>query len=171
MTKRGQILSLDYVISLLLVLLALGLLINFFELQTVNAKETQLQTEIETLAEGAARLALTSPDIACKVESLDGLKEIGVLPNCIPTQNGRLTKANLALPAGFGCAITTNPPGLFTTNCETKPPGGVDYYSVTRKILVKNGTEVVTKNELENCIDGTACTFMDTNITIIIWRE
>lgn len=171
MDKRGQILSLDYVISLMLVLLALGLLLNFFELQTVNAKEAQLNSELEALANGAARLALTSPDIACRLTSITGdpPKDIGVLPNCIP-KNGRLTKQNLGIQ-GFECAIATDPIDLLSTECNTDFPDGTDYYSVTRKIVVSDDT-TITKDKLEECIRGELlnCVLSDANLTISIWR-
>ncbi|MDO8634061.1 MAG: hypothetical protein Q7K34_02085 [archaeon] len=177
MDKRGQILSLDYVISLILVLLALGLLLNFFELQTVNAKEAQLSSELETLAEGAARLALASPDIACRLTNNDYTKYIGVLPNCIPSEPGRLTKENIWIPLEFGCAIITEPGEIFTaTGCGEAIDNDVNnYYSVTRKIVVNNNDQNVTKGQLEECINNGNnngnCLLTDANLTIAVWRQ
>lgn len=170
MNKRGQIVSLDYVISLILVLLALGLLLNFFELQTVNAKEAQLNSELETLAEGAARLALASPGIACNLTSNDGLKYIGVLPNCIPDESGRLTKARIGIPQGFECAIITEPVEI-ATDCVTVDNDVNNYYSVTRKIVVKTNGPDVTKGQLEKCVNNVNCLLTDANLTIVVWRQ
>ncbi|MBI4044876.1 MAG: hypothetical protein HY392_04155 [Candidatus Diapherotrites archaeon] len=171
MKTRGQIVSLDYVISLILIMLAIGLLLNFFELQAVNAKEAQLENELKSIAQGATRLALASPDIACILTNNADTKDIGVLPNCIPSEPGRLTKEKLGIPAWFGCAIM--PAGIFTgTGCLDETPDDVEnYYSMTRKILVKNGAPDVNKLALEKCVNSVNCPLADANLTIAVWRQ
>ncbi|GEM_PF-1979153 len=193
--KKGQIFSLDFAISLILLFLAIGIALNFFELYATKAKEESLKNEIENVGEGSIRLLLSSQEIACRLIKNDAnpAAVIDTLSNCIEDISGRLTKARLGITSEFDCSIRIDPvsanlidqanienldpmdPSIRTGCIATDPTmqlqGKTEVFSATRKIVVNTGNENVTKEELENCIQGTgACDLFDANLTFVVWR-
>lgn len=171
--QSGQIFSLDYALSLILVFLAIGIALNFFELQTVSAKEKQLRTELQNIGDASARLLLSSKDITCQLDS-NSHAPIGFLSNCIKNNSSALTKQNLGIPAGFDCNLSITNfsyPAGFADGCSTSIPLAKDIYSAKRTIVIKSDQNV-TKTELENCMNSSpGCPLADANASLSIWRR
>lgn len=91
MNKKGQIISLDFLISLIAVTLAIGLLIQFSELKTYNEKEEMGWMELKQVAETASDLLVSAPEITCDLLD-ESDNYLGNLNNClVMSDNGNLT--------------------------------------------------------------------------------
>ena len=64
MTK-GQLLSLDFLLSLILVTLAMGLLLQFFEANTYAQKQEEIIQELSIIGETSADLVASSESTVC----------------------------------------------------------------------------------------------------------
>lgn len=186
--KKGQIFSLDYAISLILILFGLGLIINYFETKTLDAQENLLLLELENIGKSASNLIVSNPKIVCELIDFGG-KKVDSLSNCIPNTPNRLTKTNLGLPNNYNCNMLVGEESAtqgtiflqdFTDCTQTLPFETKNVYSSTRKIVYKDSdndgladqTYFVTKKELQECINNTTnCPLKDSNITLIIWRN
>src|SRR3989338_2805353 len=71
MNKNGQIFSLDFIISVILADLAIGLILNFSELTVQNMKENEIFEELQIVGETASDLLVSNPDIVCKLVEND----------------------------------------------------------------------------------------------------
>ena len=71
MNKNGQIFSLDFIISVILAVLAIGLILNFSELTVQNMKENEIFEELQIVGETASDLLVSNPDIVCKLVEND----------------------------------------------------------------------------------------------------
>ncbi len=77
--KKGQIFSLDFLISMVVIMAAVGLLIQATEFNTYNMKEERMYNEMRNVAKIAANLIVSSNETTCS----DGLG--GHLMNCVDT--------------------------------------------------------------------------------------
>ncbi len=174
--QKGQIYSLDYAISLILIFLAIGLAINFYELQIINAKETQLRQELQNTLDSSAILFSTSKDIVCEVVNFEA-QRIDYINNCISETPGRLTKANLGLSDDYECSIVIQSIPAFDdmaiSGCITTQPsvsGEKQIFTEKKRIVVKHGDHRIYKSKLESCIRGQNCELTDSNAIISVWR-
>ncbi len=199
MDKKGQIFSLDFLLSIILVVLALGLILNFMELHEYNMKEEELRIGLNAVGETAADLLVSGPDIVCELvdtynESTGkyyninnpNVKRIGYLANCIPKINAvafRITKEDLAIPGGYKCKIDNAAirAGELQTGCgDALQPDVDNIYSAKRIIVLYSGTgspadkKKIAKKDLEECMksgEGAGCPLKQSEITLWVWKE
>ncbi len=192
--RKGQIFSLDFLVSMILVVLAFGILMQFFEVHAYALKEEQNRTELKKIGETAADLLVSSPAIVCEIvdNQTDPTNpvEVGYLNNCLTRGTGTLQgyswdnrpaddekvayKKFLGLPqTGYECAIDVNPALTIETDCGdiTTVPNDKSYYSAKRKVVVYNANYKVPKSELEDCMHGRACNLIEAEATLYVWKE
>jgi len=136
--QRGQVFSLDFLISLIAVMAAIGLMIHAVELNTYALKEERQQAELKAVAETAGNMLVSNPAIVCYLVDGSG-NVLGSLNNCLsmvdtstvpparweaggPIEKGLwraragrvkiLTKEDLGIPNDYGCSISTTDGGL-----------------------------------------------------------
>lgn len=182
MDKKGQIFSLDFLLSIILVVLALGLILNTMELNVYNMKEEEMKRELRTIGETAADLLVSSPDIVCQLVDIND-NNIDYLRNCIPKINAeayRIDLDDLSIPAGYNCKIENEAisAGSWQTKCITTPLPDVDnIYSAERIIVLYSGTgspiekKKISKDKLENCMRGGSCPLNQSKLTLWVWKE
>jgi len=91
--KKGQMFSLDFLISLIAITAAVGLLIQTVEINTYNLKEESQFNEIKAIAETAGNLLVSNPDVICMLvddtETAGGgnVDALGYIPNCLSKMN------------------------------------------------------------------------------------
>ncbi|MBU0662362.1 MAG: hypothetical protein ABH854_04635 [Candidatus Diapherotrites archaeon] len=166
MDARGQIFTLDLVLSMILVVLAFGLALNFMELNQYALQEQEIRAELRTLGDAAADALVSAPGIVCDLGYYtDAAKQNWVsithLPNCIMEHNvwpkGTLDRHLLGLGARIGgediyaCHISFEPAfgsGDRTIAIRSDAEGGCHsgtllpnlsgkyYYSVRRRIVI-----------------------------------
>jgi hypothetical protein len=121
--KKGQIFSLDFLISLVAVTAAVGLLIQTTEVNLYYQKETMRSRDIKAVAETVADLLVASNDITC--EDSDGVH----LMNCL-APDVRQDQIRALIPEGYRYKI-----GGLDTDISTGNLGDRDYYEVERRII------------------------------------
>ncbi len=83
--KKGQLISLDFIMSLILVVLAIGLVMQLSEIENYNFKDKELRDETRIMGKTASVLLVNSPKIVCEmVDYRDENKVISYISNCIP---------------------------------------------------------------------------------------
>src|SRR3989338_4721726 len=109
--QKGQIISLDFLLSAVLVFFAIGLVLQAFELNSVDAKESQAKLVISSLGENASEILLLSELVSCQVKDVNGNALKGFfLSHCIDLQKfgnaGIANKNSLGIPSTFKCNIS-----------------------------------------------------------------
>jgi uncharacterized protein (UPF0333 family) len=193
---KGQLLSLDFLLSLILGVLAIGLLIQFFEVNSYAQNQEQTIMKLSIIGETASDLIVSSNTTICEIESgNDQIQANNCLPLCIydtlemmcnPTNTEkRIEKTNIGLTKEFGCNIQVYPdPTQFTnpgklqigTECEeTIPvPEPANIYSTTRKVILAGLEEKPwDKTEYLHCIRNTENCDKITigTITLTVWKK
>ena len=103
-TQKGQFFSIDFLIAMAIAVLALGMLLHVYELNTYEQKEARIQNELTLIAMNSSNILLNTT----KCEAGTSLTDKGYeLHGCTDTSSwSGLTKANLMIPAEFDCYIT-----------------------------------------------------------------
>ena len=131
--ERGQIFSLDFLISMIVITAAIGLLIQATEYNTYNMKEERAYNEMRNVARIAANLIVSSNETTCEDEIG------GHLMNCVDTINGNFVPITNFLDAsGYEYNIETE-----TTVPKLDLDSGVayngkDFVEVKRTTFVNN---------------------------------
>lgn len=166
--KKGQILSLDFLVATAMAILAIGLVFQFSELQVYDVKDRQLFSETKRVAETAGNLLVGNPLITCKLRDNANTKTISYLPNCVNiSAAGGITKERLGIPSTFKCFVS----GLTATGCEATPPNPSavkNFYSVKRKIATSAGD--LSKSVYDNCIKSGCINLAPVDVTITAWK-
>ena len=181
MDKRGQIIAMDFLLSVMVMVLALGLMFQMIELNYYNTKEMGLQEDLARIGETAADLLVSHPDITCDVRvgppgTLDLSDIIGEIPNCI--QNGYMlgepvpTKDTLRIPSEYNCWIGfsdgAQPTGFAFCN-DTGSNSAENIYSSGRIVLVSDHDFGVKKGDIQQCMNG-LCTLDKKTLIIKVWK-
>jgi hypothetical protein len=83
--KKGQLISLDFIMSLVLIVAAMGLVMQLSEIENYNFKDKELKDETQIIGKTAAELLVNSPRIVCELTDVrDENKVLSYLSNCIP---------------------------------------------------------------------------------------
>ena len=122
MNSKAQIASLDFILSVVLVVVALGLVMQTIEVNQYTMKEMEIHNELERIGETAADILVSHPDFTCDLYNHSGNIEIGELQNCVEKKT-TVTKRQLGIPTGYDYAERLAVfwlPGNSTTNPLTK---------------------------------------------------
>ncbi len=185
MNKRGQVFSLDFLLAVSMIVLAIGLSINYFEVNQLNQKEIENQNELWNVANTAMDMLLTRSDTAtdtyymCRLRNSAGSTTLDFLPNCIPKGiiPDKIKLGLYTVPEKYKCKFTNI--SETTINFHGNINGGKDcnvdftanpipqnYVSVQRKIIVltnnsDSNSRDISKGELLNCQKNAAnpCTW------------
>lgn len=176
--QKGQIFSLDFLISLVAVMAAIGLMVQAIEVNTYYQKEERQFNELKTVAETAGDMLVGNPEIVCELVDGSG-GYLGSVGNCIPWVNNlRITKSGLGIPDGFKCRLEQLIGGqvLQPNSYECKDDLGTaeNMTSVVRQVVIfKRGppSHQITKAELEDCLKQRgSCRMTDEKIMLKVWK-
>ena len=115
--ERGQIFSVDFIISIVVITAAIALLIQATEFNTYNMKEERIYDEMRNVARIAANIIVSSNETTCN----DGA--VGYLMNCVDSAGlggGLNAVTNFLDESGYEYYIKT-------TNLAIELGGGEDY--------------------------------------------
>lgn len=167
MNRKGQIISLDAVIALIIVMLSLGIAFNVMETNSYNLKEEQLFDEVVSVGKAAANLLVSHPEIICKV-TFNG-KEFA-MNNCINTADNVITKKRLGIDGTeYECKLLlkkalTQEEISINTECNVEPTHAKNVYSEKRTVITENDGEF-SKLKFE------AHNFTEQEITLKVWKR
>ncbi len=166
MRSRGQIFSLDFLLSLVLAVLAIGLVLQFFELQSYDQKDLQLRAELETIGFGASDLLVSNPDVVCILTDTGGIQR-GTLPNCLSEGGAEITKQNLGIPTAYECSIS----GVAASGCNATPSAATaNIFAIKRKVVTYSLRQV-PKAELEKCMLSLGgCNLVPLEVELRVWK-
>lgn len=100
--KKGQLFSLDFLISLVAVMAAIGLLIQTVEFNQYNQQEERINRELKYVSETFADLLVTSNETTCEDSaSLTQEHLMGCISDGLESDN-----LNLLLPPGFDYSVS-----------------------------------------------------------------
>jgi len=156
--ERGQVFTLDFLISLIAATLAVGLLIQAVELRTYSQKESRLRNDLERVAENAGNMLVASNGITCELQSTYDGARIDYMNNCIDTT--KISAANagglLGIPPGYDFNVSG------AIEIGGPAPGETDFAEEARTVAVSSGA--VTKDVFEQH------SFTPVQVKIRVWR-
>ena len=175
--RKGQIFSLDFIIAMAIVALAIGLLLSFYQTTAAQEKEARTQNELNIIALNASNLLLEKN--RCEPEGAvggatdfadQGYKLFGCLDGSKFTATPS-TKSGLMIPYGFKCYITSSGNFVNVANCESTDASAnvQDIAAIDRNFMGHVGS--ISKAEYEKCIAGTAgCTLQPGILGVKVWK-
>lgn len=182
MKKNGQLLSLDFLLAIGLVILALGIVLKFSGMSAFEWQEQQEQTELENAGKTAVLLLLSNPQLTCEIKNVDGSLLGMHLNNCIDWSKP-FSQASLGLPNDWNYSIRNQTdyhfPLIRSTQRVDVNGSPVDspsaLFAVDFNAMVSNGP--VFKSTVYNCLktkDWTGqplpCGFQKNMIGIKVWK-
>lgn len=165
MNKKGQIITVDLIFSLVLFMLAIGYVFRIAEANDYRMKEEWLFNDLQRIGTAAGERLVSSPDFICQVNNRPYF-------NCVVRAS--LAGANakkLGIPSGYnfelwdetvGVKIAGNAPPAFNPNSENAQ----NVYSEKRNVLWFANNP--TKAQLNACAGG-GCT--EKLIMLKVWKQ
>ncbi len=162
MNKKGQIISLDFLISIGLIVIALGLLVQFVEGNSYEKKQENIFRELKSVGSAASENLVSSNSINCEIA-----QQNYKIANCINLQNiGTDSEVEnvLGIPEEYEWRLTWSG----GTRGSSNPLNAENIYSEKRKVLTASGS--VSKSVLMQCIYGGTCALPQTEMTLKVWK-
>lgn len=165
MKKKGQIITVDFIFSLVLFMLALGYVFRIAEANDYRMKEEELFNNLQRIGTAAGERLVSSPEFICKVGNRPYF-------NCVVETS--LTTANntkLGIPSGYKFELWDETKGkkISGDSAPVFNPGLEDaqnIYSEDRNVLWFANQP--TAQQLKNCAGG-GCT--EKSIMLKVWRQ
>jgi len=161
--KKAQLFTLDLMLSFALVVLAIGLTIHSFELNTYSLREEELYNELKNKAETASLMLSINEKLNCSVQ---GTKIR--MQNCLQKD----VLANLSLKeqlglSGFKCRIVIDSQTL--DDCSDDFSTANNVVSIKKTMLVFDSS--ITKNQWNSCVTSGCSSGNEKTLTIYVWRS
>ncbi|MFA4907200.1 MAG: hypothetical protein WC602_02935 [archaeon] len=186
--RKGQLLSLDLLLSLILITASTGIVLHWTEEQSTLLKEKQFQAQVLQIAELASNNLAANPSIVCELIETDTGNHLAYLNNCIPTKLKNITRQEMGIPDGFGCLIDDGGSGAnLLTDCGNYSTGlaqlgaAKNYYSVKRTVVYyyRTGAALwpgqtrsqITRQELSSCMASGICNMAKGAFTLYAWNQ
>ena len=139
MNKKAQIFSLDFLFSVAVMLLVIGFVFMFMDLNSASQKDEIAWLELKSIGDRASSLLAASPEINCMLDGDTG--EIMALTNCVDRTS--INQANLGIPSsGYGWFVKIGNSGSWGLAL----PSDKDYYSTKRFVVSNTGPNVQKVN-------------------------
>jgi len=135
--KKGQLFALDFLMSTILVLLAVALLLRGIELTQYNEQEQRIFFELKSTANNASDLLVGNPQINCELEDAKFK-----LMNCVDTaifdglNIGQVRQA-LGIPPKYGFTVDSTDSRFKKVKSGTQSTK--DFFEVKRKVMLSPG--------------------------------
>ena len=182
MNRNGQLFSLDFLFSVIVVVFAVGIVLNIAQFKSFAGMQDAQMNKIRQIGDLASDMLVNGHHI-CGFESTTG-DSLGTLNNCLSTDvSKQITKESLGLTDNYGCRVELRDildydyggidhrTGLASNivNCDDSIPDDKQVYSSSRLVVVSNLAEI-NKAQLADCMSGTCAVFRPYNIVISVWE-
>ncbi len=151
--KKGQVISIDFLLSVGIIILAIGMLLNLSESNAYTKKQEQIFQEIKSIGTAAAENLILSNNTTCEIKNEKNETTLNI-PNCIDST--KLTNYELVAEI-LGINTTKYEFTLFDSDTtplikigNIKNEGNI--YSETRKAYILS--EPIKKTQFDNCLYG-----------------
>ena len=166
MNEKGQLATLDLLIMMLSLFLALGMVSGFSELNFVSLKESSDRAALYSHAQNGLSLLTTNSPVSCKFD------DQSIVPNCIVDSGTPITITNtdLHLPPTIDFSISglTNVSGP-----ENMMPVNASYIELQKSVLLVNfnpkGAPNLFEQRYGDCVSGSSCSLTSQVITFRVW--
>lgn len=176
LNQKGQLFSLDLFIAIVVIVLAIGLLMQQFETLTYRQNSALSTRELQEVARVAAQKLVTSPELVCNLMGTGRAEPLlDALPNCWPQTLPDQTTIDsvLGLKPRFNYCIV-----LGSTAVGSPCPNPLDASNVVaieRSIVQLNSGGSISKKEFMNCLeedDRTKCTTFGASQSLVlkVWQ-
>jgi len=191
MKQKGQIISLDFLFSVAIMVLALGITLQFIEVNSYAAAQQKNFNVLKAVGSSASERLISMPDSSLGRGTMcgvidnfgDGLGDtVFSLPSCIDKQKiGSHDYDTLAHVLGIDTAefeyhvVSYDEGGI---EIGTGPVDASDIYSESRKVIFYDGP--VGKDVIDNCMGynldylknglDKACSLEEKHILLEVWR-
>jgi len=172
-SNKGQLFSLDFLIAMGLAVLAIGMLLNYYETTTNAEKEQRLQNELTAVALNASALMM-------QINGCDlggGFQDTGyTVYGCSSQTNAEnLTRSELMVPKGFKCKISWTLNGVSgeqddpATECaDDDSQIQANVASVERVLL--SSQSPLSKADYQKGIEQGIGAYYDYILTVKVWK-
>lgn len=165
---KGQMFSVDVLLAAGIVVLGIGIILNNFEIITIQSKEARFTNELTTIAANATAMLLKE---SCEME--ENWKNQGYLLTNCSKNTGSTTKEQLMIPNEFKCYFEIDDTALNVNGCEDQKPNEkiMDIGVIERKYV--SITNNLTKKNYEKCIKNNInniCDLTEKTLKAYIWR-
>ncbi|MFH1239986.1 MAG: hypothetical protein V1672_02110 [Candidatus Diapherotrites archaeon] len=178
MNSKAQIASLDFILSVVLVVVALGLTMQTIETNQYTMKEMEVHNELARIGETAADILVSHPDVTCDLLDNSSVK-IGELQNCIVKSvfNGKThseIKILLGVPSDYDLRIDLDQGSNFQGNQVNVSNPSESYYSADRLIVFwspANQPGIKKQKLYLQCMTGVGCGELQNRaLTVKVWK-
>jgi hypothetical protein len=171
MQKKGQLFSLDFIISMVAVTAAIALLLHSIEVNAYSQKEQQLHDELRQVAETAADLLIASNDTSCQIKITGmGAPDRPHLVNCV-NENANTNDLKAIVPDGYCYKVSnivssTRASYIDKLNydCGTEY-NEEDFYEAKRLVVTNDGEIDKADFEAGNFQSGETI-----EISVMVWK-
>jgi len=174
MKRKGQIMTVDFVFSLILLMLALGYTFRIAEANEYRLKEEQLFGDLQRVGSAASELMVASPAFACEIT----MGTTQYFSHCV--NRAKLlaaTKDKLGIPSAVGRdyhfeILVDKAHEAGDSAPDPSVAGDTDarfIYSEERKVILSAGNPALA--DIKACFNGAGCTLATRDLMIKVWRE
>lgn len=167
--STGQLASLDLLIMLLSLFLALGMISGFTELNFVSLKESSDRSALHSYAENAFTILTSNSPVSCKFE------DQVIVPNCLVDSGTPIVISNndLHLPPSVTFSISglnhVSGPGAFIDPSSS-------YIELQKSVLLVNfdpkGSPNLFEKRYSECVsDSASCSLSSQIVTLRVWVQ
>ena len=179
--QKGQLFSLDFLIAAGVAVLAVGIMLNYYDAAITSEKEGRLQNELNAIAMNASTQMLEKNRCATDFDS-QGYKLYGCYYPGPGSSFKTLQKEELMVPEGFECNATWKNLSTGTSDsqtassdlrCRAAPPAAGDIASVDRNFLAPASGNSIDKTDYETCVfNYQDCTeiYDEYTLNMKVWR-
>ena len=161
MAEQGQIFSVDFLISVAVIVLALAVIVQALELSNHARQQDFNQRELSETARLASQLLVSNQAWTCE---LDLGREAMRLDNCLDSGK-QINKDGLGLGEEFGCEVR----GLGVQGCGQAPNNVLDVVGLKRVVVFGSRMSL---EEFRACRQGRECGVTEPKeIEVRVWRK
>ena len=170
MNKKGQVLSLDVIFSIVLIILMFFLLFNIVEASTYRTLKDIENKRLDNIGNTAVIQILNNPLDGCYAENPNNRYFI---PACLSLENSEIKKYNLGIPHDYNCSITRVGGGNnFTNNeCSDAFTNANAYFSINFEVSLVDDLNI-SRDEYINNLKGNNNHFDNVGtFNLRVWKE
>jgi len=191
MNTKAQLFSVDFIFSIILVVLAVGTILNVAELRAFSGMQDAKAYKLKAVGDIASDLLVNNEDSICMLyKSPPQPSELGSLPNCFSAQGSNISKSSLGLASDYECRLSVEliqgytygtQPDLAafrnrfgcTSTLPLSPARSV--YSSKRQVVIRDTSDPgnprrVPQADLSSCMSGGSCPLVPYYLVLEVWE-
>jgi hypothetical protein len=163
--KKGQIMVLDILFSVVLIILVSFLLVNIVESKVYSTTTDNINSQLNNVGKMAFKNIVNNPYINCYAFDSHNRYHI---PACL-TVNSNISKNNLGIPTNYKCSIAGYD---FTTNecTDVLDPSIDNYYSIDFNVSITPNFAINKKRYIDSLSGNDNILDTKQELNLKVWR-